>query len=84
MNERLQAARPAGPIAVRKWIGDVSAERVGQAMADGGSRWRSFEQCEPQMNLGVRACWRRARGDASETSLNSTKGTMSAWNLIED
>jgi hypothetical protein len=28
MNE-LSCADPGGPIAVRKWIGDVSAERVG-------------------------------------------------------
>ena len=37
MNE-LSCGDPGGPIAVRKWIGDVSAERVGHDMADGGSR----------------------------------------------
>ena len=60
---------PGGPIAVRKWIGDVSAERVGQ-------EWRTEDheailramRAADELTFALVA---RARGDASETSLNS-------------
>jgi len=68
MNE-LSCGDPGGPIAVRKWIGDVSAERVGQ-------EWRSEDheailralRAADELTFALVA---RARGDASETSLNS-------------
>ena len=68
MNE-LSCGDPGGPIAVRKWIGDVSAERVGQ-------EWRTEDheailramRAADELTFALVA---RARGDASETSLNS-------------
>ena len=68
MNE-LSCGDPGGPIAVRKWIGDVSAERVGQ-------EWRSEDheailramRAADELTFALVA---RARGDALETSLNS-------------
>ena len=68
MNE-LSCGDPGGPIAVRKWIGDVSAERVGQV-------WRAEDheailramRAADELTFALVA---RARGDASETSLNS-------------
>ena len=68
MNE-LSCGDPGGPIAVRKWIGDVSAERVGH-------EWRTEDheailramRAADELTFALVA---RARGDASETSLNS-------------
>jgi len=68
MNE-LSCGDPGGPIAVRKWIGDVSAERVGQ-------EWRTEDheailramRAADELTFALVA---RARGDASETCLNS-------------
>jgi hypothetical protein len=68
MNE-LSCGDPGGPIAVRKWIGDVSAERVGQ-----GWRTEDHEALLRAMRAADEltfALVARARGDASETSLNS-------------
>jgi hypothetical protein len=70
MNE-LSCGDPGGPIAVRKWIGDVSAERVGQ-------EWRTEDheailramRAADELTFALVA---RARGDASETSLNSSE-----------
>jgi hypothetical protein len=68
MNE-LSCGDPGGPIAVRKWIGDVSAERVGQV-----SRTEDHEAVLRAMRAADELTFAlvvRARGGASETSLNS-------------
>ena len=80
MNE-LSCGDPGGPIAVRKWIGDVSAERVGQEwrMEDHEALLRAMRAAD-ELTFALVA---RARGDASETRdrkstrLNSSHSDLS-------
>ena len=67
MNE-LSCGVSGGPIAVRKWVGDVSAERVGQVWRpeDHEALLRAMRAAD-ELTFALVA---RARGDASETSLN--------------
>ena len=81
MNE-LSCGDPGGPIAVRKWIGDVSAERVGQ-------EWRTEDheailramRAADELTFALVA---RARGRRLGNEFEFPRKEQCPWNPIED
>jgi hypothetical protein len=78
----LSCGDPGGPIAVRKWIGDVSAERVGQV-------WRTedHEALLRAMRVAdetyVRACC-ASQGRRLGNEFEFPRKERCPWNPIED